>query len=198
MYRRLRNQGNSIGNDRRRLAPADDASRSNGKRHSQPHGNSVRTRPPIGLRVPGRRDFYPCFRLPSGIASNTAKRQSRVADCPPRRRGFELQTFVCSSRGTGESRKKEPNPWRTNSPQHGCLFSSRLVRQTRAESRLSNAEGSREFKSPSSPPSSPSVFGRLGESIEIRACARDFRLRMDPESGSGGVNRGNTDIPSPL
>jgi len=27
------------------------------------------------------------------------------------------------------------------------------------------------------PPSSPSVFGPLGESLEIRACARDFRLR---------------------
>jgi hypothetical protein len=35
------------------------------------------------------------------------------------------------------------------------------------------------------PPSSPSVFVLLGESIEIRACARDLRLRTDPESGSG-------------
>jgi transposase InsO family protein len=35
------------------------------------------------------------------------------------------------------------------------------------------------------PPSSHSVFGLFGESIEIRACARDLLLRMDPESGSG-------------
>ena len=28
----------------------------------------------------------------------------------------------------------------------------------------------------------------LGESIEIRACARDLRSRMDPESRSGGVD----------
>jgi hypothetical protein len=32
---------------------------------------------------------------------------------------------------------------------HGCLFWDRLVRRTRAESRPSNAEGSREFNSPS-------------------------------------------------
>jgi hypothetical protein len=38
------------------------------------------------------------------------------------------------------------------------------------------------------PPFSPSVFGHLGESIEIRACARDLRSRMDPESRSGGVD----------
>ena len=34
-------------------------------------------------------------------------------------------------------------------------------------------------------PSSPSIFGHLGESPEIRACARDLCLRMDPESGTG-------------
>jgi hypothetical protein len=37
---------------------------------------------------------------------------------------------------------------------------------------------------PLSPPSSPSVLVLLGETFEIRACARDFRLRMDPENGS--------------
>jgi hypothetical protein len=31
-------------------------------------------------------------------------------------------------------------------------------------------------------------FVLFGESIEIRACARDLRLRMDPESGSGGAD----------
>jgi hypothetical protein len=30
------------------------------------------------------------------------------------------------------------------------------------------------------PPSSRSVFGQLGESLEIPACARDLRLRVDP------------------
>ena len=38
---------------------------------------------------------------------------------------------------------------------------------------------------PLSPPSSPSVFGHLGESLEIYACARDLRLRMDPENATG-------------
>jgi hypothetical protein len=42
----------------------------------------------------------------------------------------------------------------------------------------------------SAPPFSPSVVGRLGESIEIRARARDLRLRVDLESGSGGADRG--------
>ena len=27
-----------------------------------------------------------------------------------------------------------------------------------------------------------------GESIEIRACARDLRLQMDPENGFGGTS----------
>jgi hypothetical protein len=31
--------------------------------------------------------------------------------------------------------------------------------------------------------SSSSVFRPLGESLEIRACARDFRLRTDPKNG---------------
>jgi hypothetical protein len=53
-----------------------------------------------------------------------------------------------SERMEPERSEEEPNPWRTNSLRHGCLFSGRLVRRTRAESRPSNAEGSREFKSP--------------------------------------------------
>src|SRR5712671_3638133 len=39
------------------------------------------------------------------------------------------------------------------------------------------------------PPSSPSIFGLVGESIEIGASARDLRSRMDPESGYGCGNR---------
>jgi hypothetical protein len=54
-----------------------------------------------------------------------------------------------SERMEPERSEEEPNPWRTNSLRHGCLFSGRLVRRTRAESRPSNAEGSREFRSPS-------------------------------------------------
>ena len=38
---------------------------------------------------------------------------------------------------------------------------------------------------PSAPPSSPSVFGPIGESLEIRACARDLRSCMDPENALG-------------
>ena len=37
-----------------------------------------------------------------------------------------------------------------------------------------------EDSNPLSPPSSPSVFGCLGESFEIRACARDFRSTHGP------------------
>ena len=37
----------------------------------------------------------------------------------------------------------------------------------------------------------PSIFGPLGESLEIRACARDFRLRSDQENGSCGAIRGD-------
>ena len=48
---------------------------------------------------------------------------------------------------------------------------------------------------PLGPPFSHSGFGHLGESLEIYACARDLRLRMDPESGSGGADRGNTAKP---
>jgi hypothetical protein len=40
---------------------------------------------------------------------------------------------------------------------------------------------------PALSPSSPSIFGHLGESPEIRACARDLCLRMHPESGTGGT-----------
>ena len=45
---------------------------------------------------------------------------------------------------------------------------------------------------PLPPPSSPSVLVLTGESLEIRACACDLRLWMDPENVSGGANRGNT------
>jgi hypothetical protein len=40
-------------------------------------------------------------------------------------------------------------------------------------------------------PSGPSVFGRLGESIEVGASARDLRSRMDPESASQVAIRRN-------
>ena len=46
-------------------------------------------------------------------------------------------------------------------------------------------------------PSSPSIFGQLGESIEIRAHARDLRLCMEAENVSGGANRQNLAKPIP-
>ncbi len=49
----------------------------------------------------------------------------------------------------------------------------------------------------SAPPSSLSVSGHLGESIEIRACARDLRSRADPENALVGVNRQNLAKPIP-
>ena len=62
----------------------------------------------------------------------------------------------------GERREPErseagPNPGRTNSLQHGCSYSGRLVSQIRPESRLPKAEGPRQFKSPLSA-SQSSVF----------------------------------------
>ena len=41
---------------------------------------------------------------------------------------------------------------------------------------------------PPAPPSSPPVFGHLGESIEIRSYARDLRSWTDPENVSGGTS----------
>ena len=41
------------------------------------------------------------------------------------------------------------------------------------------------------PPSSLSVFGLFGESLEIRACARDLRSYVDPENALGGPNPQN-------
>jgi hypothetical protein len=35
---------------------------------------------------------------------------------------------------------------------------------------------------PLGPPSSPSVFGHLGDSLKIRAGARDLQSRLDPET----------------
>ena len=43
----------------------------------------------------------------------------------------------------------------------------------------------------SAPPSSPSIFGLVGESFEIGASARDLRSRMDPESASQVATRRN-------
>ena len=40
-----------------------------------------------------------------------------------------------------------------------------------------------------------SVLVLLGETFEIRACARDFRLHMDLENGFGGADRGNAARP---
>ena len=40
-----------------------------------------------------------------------------------------------------------------------------------------------------SPHFSLQIFGHVGESLEKRACARDLRLRTEPESVSGGPNR---------
>src|SRR5208283_2816307 len=42
------------------------------------------------------------------------------------------------------------------------------------------------------PHSSLRGFGHVGESLEIRACARVLRSRMEPESVSGGANLGNS------
>src|ERR1039458_7985695 len=52
-----------------------------------------------------------------------------------------------SERREPERSEAEPNPRRRNSLQHGCFYSRRIVRQTRAEFRPSNPEGSRGFES---------------------------------------------------
>jgi hypothetical protein len=45
-----------------------------------------------------------------------------------------------------------------------------------------------EVRIRSAPPSSPSVFGPIGESLEIRACARDLQSCMDQENALGSPN----------
>ena len=50
-------------------------------------------------------------------------------------------------RSEPERAETEPNPRRTNSLQHRCFYSGRIVRQTRVEFRPLNPEGSRELES---------------------------------------------------
>src|ERR1039458_5087568 len=83
-----------------------------------------------------------------------------------------------SERREPERSEAEPNPRRRNSLQHGCFYSRRIVRQTRAEFRPSNPEGSRGFES-------VPLRTRVSDAEKIAVCvAKCLRARrfLSPKS----------------
>jgi hypothetical protein len=62
-------------------------------------------------------------------------------------RRHQIPRISLANRRGPERAETKPNPRRTNSLQHGCFYSGRIVRQTRTEFLLSGPEGSRGFES---------------------------------------------------
>ena len=69
------------------------------------------------------------------VVLRAVRSEARGALPVVRRLVFDITGFRASAgrtKGTGEF-EAEPNPGRTNSLQHGCFYSGRIVRQYRAE-----------------------------------------------------------------
>ena len=107
-------------------------------------------------------------------------------------RRHQIPRISLANRRGPERAETKPNPRRTNSLQHGCFYSGRIVRQTRTEFLLSGPEGSRGFESALSTIQSLGFrpFRRIAR--KARVCARfaiahgpgeRLRRRDSPESG---------------
>jgi hypothetical protein len=81
-----------------------------------------------------------------------------------------------------EGNRREPNLRRTNSLQHGCFYSGRIVGQPWAEFRPYKLSRHRGVRIRPSPPNSLRFEAFSGEVRKLRACSGDAHAPSAPES----------------